>query len=616
MTETVVALERLRRQRPRWTPAYLALARALAAAERLAEAAETLQQALELDPQAPMAWLVFADVLYALGRRAEADAGYMRHLRVAARHPTLLAAGQALHANDIPEAEAHLRLYLKSYPTDIAAIRMLAEVAGRISRYAEAQSLLERCLELAPSFEGARHNYANVLHLRNRPAEALDQIEILLEAAPDNPGHKNLKASVLAQIGDFEGAIAIYEALLADFPVQARLWMNFGHALKSAGQEARAIDAYRRSAELEPQTGEAFWNLANLKTFQFTEAEVEAMSSRLAGARLSDEDRLHFHFALGKALEDRGQYARSFAHYQDGNQLRLSLQPYDPSETSGLVERSKATLTASFFAERRDFGADAPDPIFIVGLPRSGSTLVEQILSSHSAVEGTMELADLSQIVKDLRDAQGDSDQLRYPQILERLTAADFRRVGEQYLHQTRIQRRTDAPFFIDKMPNNFVHAGLIRLALPKAKVIDVRRHPLGCGFSLFKQHFARGQAFAYSLSDIGAYYRDYVALMAHMDDVVPGFIHRIAYEALVENFEAEVRRLLDYCGLEFEVGCLDFHKNSRAVRTASAQQVRRPIYKDATAHWRHFEPWLNELKAALADSPNTHLHDVCTSKQ
>ncbi len=345
--------------------------------------------------------------------------------------------------------------------------------------------------------------------------------------------------------------------------------------------------------------GEAYWSLANLKTFRFDTADLEAMRSQLAQASLGDEDRCFFEFALGKALEDVGEYALSMEQYLHANQRRRAQIAYEPTEMSELVQRSRQVLDADFFEQRRGFGNPACDPIFIVGLPRSGSTLLEQILASHSAVEGTMELPDLLAIARRLTGPRGVS-QLTYPLALAQLSASACRALGDEYLERTRIHRKRGTPFFIDKMPNNFAHVGLIQLALPNARIIDARRQPLACCFSVFKQHFARGQAFSYTLEELGRYYRDYIELMAHFDAVLPGRVHRVNYEELVADTEGEVRRLLRYCGLPFEQGCLRFYENDRAVRTASSEQVRQPIYREGIEHWRHYERWLGPLRDGL----------------
>jgi tetratricopeptide (TPR) repeat protein len=378
--------------------------------------------------------------------------------------------------------------------------------------------------------------------------------------------------------------------------------MSLGHALKTAGRHAESIEAYTSSIAKAPNLGEAYWSLANLKTFRFTPEQTLTMRAQLADAKLSAEDRFHFEFSLAKALEDAGEYQESFAHYREGNRLRRAMIRYDADENHAHVERSKRFFTREFFAQRQGWGCPAPDPVFIVGLPRSGSTLIEQILASHSQVEGTMELPDVAMLARVVGNRTTRPTGAAYPRALEKFSAEELRALGERYLSQTRIQRKTAAPLFIDKMPNNFAHLGFIHLMLPNARIIDARRHPLGCCLSGFKQHFARGQNFTYDLAEIGRYYRDYVQLMAHFDEVLPGRVHRVFYENMVEDTEAEVRRLLEYCRLPFEEGVLRFHENQRAVRTASSEQVRQPIFRDGMEQWRHFDAWLGPLKEALGE--------------
>ena len=513
----------------------------------------------------------------------------------------LLAAGHALATDDLPRAELLLRRRLRARPTDVAAIRMLAELAARLGRYEDAATLLERCLELAPGFDAARQNYAMVLHRHNRPAEALVEVDRLLARNPSDPGCRNLKAVILCRTGDYLPAIALYEGLVAQFPTQARLWLSLGHALKTAGYAARAIEAYRKAAAIEPHFGDAWWSLANLKTFRFDDADLAAMRAQLRRDDLGDEDRLHLDFALAKALEDRGEDAAAFGHYAAANARRLARVPYSAEDNRRRIDRAISLYTEAFFREREGSGAPDRDPIFIVGMPRAGSTLVEQILSSHPQVEATMELPELTSLARILRLQGGDIDSpARYHEALAALDRDALRGLGERYLANTRIQRKTAAPRFIDKMPNNFAHIGLVRLALPNATIIDVRRHPMACGFSLFKQHFARGQDFSYGLADIGHFYRDYVRLMAHFDAVLPGRVHRVLYEDLVADTERQVRRLLDHCRLPFDPACLRFFENDRPVRTASSEQVRQPIHTGGLDHWKRFEPWLEPLRQAL----------------
>jgi len=505
--------------------------------------------------------------------------------------PRLVAAAAAMNANRLPEAEPLLRALLKDDPFDVRAIRLFAELAGRIGRYQDAENLLRRAVELAPGFTPARANLALVLYRTNRAAEALEQLALVTQEDPDNLGHANLAAAANGRIGAFDEALALYARVLRDAPDQPRVWMSYGHMLKTVGQQAEGIAAYRRAIALMPGLGEAWWSLANLKTVRFDEGDIAAMEAALADPALGAEDRWHLDFALGKAFEDRREAELAFRHYAAGNALRRKRIPYKAEDTTAMVDGLIATATPALFAAHGQDGFPAPDPIFIVGMPRSGSTLVEQILASHSQVEGTSELPDVTQLARQIED---------YPQGLAGLSAETLRAMGESYLKTTRIQRHTDRPLFIDKMPNNWVHVPLIRLMLPRARIIDARRHPLGCCFSNFKQHFARGQGFSYDLADMGRYYADYVRLMAHVDAVLPGHVHRVIYERMVEDTEAEVRALLQFCGLPFEEACLAFHRTERAVRTASSEQVRQPIYRDGTEAWKPFEPWLDPLKDAL----------------
>ncbi|HSG56978.1 MAG TPA: sulfotransferase [Paracoccaceae bacterium] len=558
-----------------------------------------LEAEVARNPRSSDAWRALGDAWTARGNVTAADAAYARSIRASTTDPELLRAANALVAGELAVAEPLLRARLKRAPTDVAAIRMLAELASRLGRYGDAEKLLVRALQLAPGFKPARHNFALVLHRQNRAAEALEQIDLLLADDPGNAGVANLKAAVLGRIGEFGDALQLYDQVLASQPNQPKVWMSYGHALKTVGRQADAVDAYRRSIALDPGMGEAWWSLANLKRVTFDAADRAAMRAALATG-LSDEDRFHLEFALGKAEEDAGDYAASFAHYQTGNASRRAMVRYDAAEMEAHVTRSAALFTPEFFAERAGWGCSAPDPVFILGMPRAGSTLIEQVLASHSAVEGTMELPDIPHLAARVGGRKLRSEASAYPEALADLSADDCRALGEEYLTRTRIQRKTQAPLFIDKMPNNFMHIGMIRLILPNARIIDARRHPLACCFSNFKQHFARGQAFSYDLSEMGGYYRDYTLAMAQFDAVQPGAVHRVFYEAVVADLEGETRRLLDYLGLPFEPACLTYYQSDRAVRTASSEQVREPIFRQGLDQWRHFEPWLGPLKAAL----------------
>ncbi|MEI9993803.1 MAG: sulfotransferase [Rhizomicrobium sp.] len=482
-------------------------------------------------------------------------------------------------------------------PAALAQLRRVDDTI-RAADFATARRLLEACLEHAPGLTAARQRYATLLlqHFGD-PAGAAAQAAKLLAAEPKNAAYRAFRAAALGQLGDYDAAIADYEAALALAPEDARLWLQLGHALKTAGRADGAVAAYRMSLTFKPG-GEAWWSLADLKTVRFSAADVAAMRGLVQSA-LPPAERAALHFALGKALEDDGDAASAFAQYDMGNALKRSTLRYDAGELTAYVARARTLFTPAFFAARAGLGSTAADPIFIVGLPRSGSTLVEQILASHSAIEGTMELADMIAVAREAM-GPGPFDFNAYPGALADLDGERLRTLGEAYLARTRVYRRAARPYFIDKMPNNFVHVGLIQLILPNAKIVDVRRHPLACGLSAYKQNFAAGQPFSYGLGDLGRYYADYVRLMAHLDAVLPGRIHRVIYEDLVADPEGEVRRLLAYCGVGFEPGCLRFHENRRAVRTASAEQVRRPISTAGLESWRPFEPWLGPLKSAL----------------
>jgi tetratricopeptide (TPR) repeat protein len=512
----------------------------------------------------------------------------------AIRNPALIEAALALQDNRLHDAEPILKSHLKRDPFDVAAIRMLAELAGRIGRYKDSENLLRRAVELAPSFKAARSNLALVLYRQGRAAEAIDELDQLLDENPDDLGNSNLKAAASSRIGDYEEAVALYEAVLKAQPLQEKIWMSYGHVLKTVGRRDDCIVAYRRALALKPSFGEVWWSLANIKTVLFSDDDLSAMEDALARSDLVEVDRFHIDFALGKAFEDRGNWTQAYGHYDAGNKLRRKNLDYDADNQSRQVARHLGALTPAFFAARAEGGCQALDPIFVVGMPRAGSTLIEQILSCHSMVEGTQELHDIGKIA-------GELAQTGTPlEALANLSPAERSRLGEGYLSQTQINRKTGKPFFVDKMPNNWLHVGLIHLILPNAKIIDARRHPMDCCFSNFRQHFARGQAFSYSLEDVGRYYVDYVTLMKGIDETLPGRVHRVIHENLVEDTEAEVRALLRYLGLPFEEACLRFWQNDRAVQTPSAEQVRRPINRDGMDRWQAYEKWLDPLKSAL----------------
>lgn len=564
-------------------------------------AVSSLRRATRLKPDFAPAWTELAFALRTAGQEDEAAQADLAAVRASTRDPVLIEAAVALGEGRLEVAEPLLRGRLKRNPTDVAATRMLGELAWRLGRVDDAITLLYRAVELAPAFEAARDLLARVLGLTLRIDEALEQTTRLMAAHPGNPLYATRKAGLLVRIGEQDAARQLYDQVLATNPNQPTIWMNLGHVLKTLGRQGDAVAAYRRALALSPTLGEAWWSLANLKTVRFDAGDIAAMKDALTGVSDRD-DALHLHFALGKAQEDREQDAEAFAHYAEGNRLRREDLDYDADATERRSRAQAALFDRAFLAARAGEGHPAPDPIFVLGLPRAGSTLVEQILASHSRIEGTMELPDLMMIGDRLESRVEQGEFASYADVLRALGPADRARLGEEYIERTRIHRKTDKPYFIDKMPNNWQHVGLIQLILPQAKIVDARRHPLGCCFSGWKQHFARGQAFTYDLSDIGRYYRAYVAQMAAFDAAMPGRVHRVIYERMVADTPGEVTRLLEYVGVPFEEDTLAFWRNRRAVRTASSEQVRQPIFTDAVKHWQRFEPWLGPLVAALGD--------------
>ncbi len=564
------------------------------------QAIAALRSAVALDPELAAAWLPLSWHLIAVGDLEGGREAMGQYLRATATDPPLRRAATALCNHRLPEADLLLREYVRQHPTSEPGLRLLAEATIWRHRDHEALGLLTRCLELAPDSPGARFTRAVAYYRLGQAALAQADIAAALITEPQNPAYRAFLAAVCSRTGEDTHTLGLYAALTTEYPSQPKLWMSYGHMLKAAGQQTESVAAYRRTIELDPHHGEAWWSLANLKTVRFDATDIEAMLASLQRPELTPDDRLHFEFAVGKALEDARRYAESFQHYATGNRLRSEDSSYLPVDVTVHVRRCKDILTREFFAARAGQGCPARDPIFIIGLPRAGSTLLEQILSSHSAVEGTTELPDITGLARRIAERETDTELRDYVHLLGTLSPAERQSLGESYLTTTQGHRKLGRAHFIDKMPNNFGHIGLIHLILPNARIIDARRHPLASCFSNFKQHFAVGQLFSYGLEEIGRYYRDYVELMAHIDAVLPGRVHRVYYERMVNDTEQEVRRLLDYCGLPFEAGCLRFYENDRVVRTASSEQVRQPIYREGVDHWRHFEPWLGPLQQAL----------------
>ena len=522
--------------------------------------------------------------------------------RSALGKPALVAVRHALAANRLEEAERALRRHLAGEPEDAAAILLLASIPAKLGWFEEAEALLRRAIDLAPGFAEAESILATVLIQQNRIADALALLDAMLDADPDDAVAAIRKALLLVQTVEYAAALALYETMLGRQPRHILVLLGYGDVLKTVGRAGEAAAAFRRAIELDPAAGEAWWALASLNTVRFTEADTGRMWWLLRQERLSDERRLHLHFALGRALEDECRYEEAFRHFTEGNRIRRAMLPSGWKKSADDVQRSIALYRSEFYAARPEQGCDRPDPIFIVGMPRAGSTLVEQILASHPLVEGTSELPYIDALAQRLA-AEGRRRGAAYEEVVAALGADRLRGLGEEYLHLARAHRKTDRPFFIDKMPANWLHVGLIHLILPNAKIVDARRHPLDCCLSNFRHHFSRGHEFAYSLSDLGDHYREYVRLLAHFDKVLPRRIYRLVHERLVEAPEPEIRALLDHLGLPFDPACLRFHENKRPVGTPSAEQVRRPLSTAGIGRWRAYAPWLGPLHDAFRDA-------------
>jgi tetratricopeptide (TPR) repeat protein len=580
----------------------LELGRAYAAGGRAAEALAAFRRAVTLDDGLADGWRELAAMSFEAGDLQTGDAAYLRYSRLSRDPPELSDAILALADSRLDSAEAMLLRRLRQAPNDVAALRLLADVATRRDDHAQAERRLKRCLELAPGYALARYDLANLMFMLHRHSEVLPLVERLLAVEARNLDYLSLKAQALRFVGRNDEAIALMESAVADHPEEDPAWLLYGHLLREVGQQSRAIEMYRRALAVRPGSGRAYSSLANLKTFRFDGADVTAMQERLAQGTLTGIDRTHLEFALGKAFEDQGRFEASFEHYARGNARYRATIYYDPMAMNAISLRSMAVCTERFFSDRSGWGSGRADPIFIVGLPRSGSTLLEQILASHSLVEGTRELPDIPSIGLEVTSRPNPVGRQGYPEPVGLLERAEIDAFAARYLAQTQMHRPLGKPHFVDKMLSNFVHIGLIQLMFPNAAIIDMRRHPLGCGFSCYKQIFARGLAFTYNLSELGGYYRDYARLMEHFDTVLPGRVHRVHYEQLVADPEGEIRRVLDYCRLPFESGCVRFYDNRRVVQTISSEQVRRPIYSEGVDQWRHYEPWLGPLKDALGD--------------
>jgi tetratricopeptide (TPR) repeat protein len=599
LQDALATLQRFQQLHPGYSRLFQERGHCCLAARDPAGAMEAYLQAVNLNPALPASWKALQVLFKSAGRTAEAETA-AAHVATLASLPVAVVTASSMFADgEVHDAERVVRQFLLQHPDHVEAMRLLARIGVQLDILDDAEFLFESVLAFAPDYHLARYEYVDVLLKVHKYVKALEEIDKLLKLEPRNRSYRILYANACVGLGNQEEGLRVFRELAAEAPAAADIRLSIAHALKTLGRQQQAIESYRAAAEVKPSFGDAYWSLANLKTYRFTDEEIARMRSQESAPTTQLQDRYHLCFALGKGLEDRGQYAESFGYYERGNALKKSESRYRPEPVERNARLQAAVCSQEFFAARQGVGCPRPDPIFIVGLPRSGSTLLEQILASHTEVEGTMELADIPRLVHRLQGREYQEANPRYPGVLAELTAEQLRGFGEKYLADTQVYR-TGKAFFIDKMPNNFRHIGLIHLMLPNAKIIDARREPMACCFSNFKQLFAAGQEFTYSFEDIARYYRSYIELMAHWDRALPGKVLRVQHEAVVEDLEGNVRRILEFCGLAYQPQCVEFYKTERSVRTASSEQVRRPIFKEGLDQWRNFEPFLAPLKAAL----------------
>lgn len=596
--EALATLDILLGENPEYARAHQERGHLFLSLNRSEDAVHAYASAVDLNPALHASLKALVNLEQRAGRQQQAQLARERLDFLTRLPPELVNVLDLIHENKLYKAERLCRDYLQGHKHHIEAMRLLAEIGVRMGIFDDAEFLLESCVEFAPEHVQARIDYVNILIRKTRFEKAHEQARRLLELDPDNPGFQSTLATTLVGLGRFAEGIDLYKKVLEEQPGRHELHLQLGHAQKTTGLLDPAVESYREAYRRRPDFGDAYWSLANTKTYQFKDEELDLIRRYADSAGVGGNDRVHLCFAGGKALEDREDYAGSFEYYEKGNALKLRQTGYRIEKMEARVQAQIDSCTRELFENRPGAGLDCRDPIFIVGLPRAGSTLLEQILASHSMVDGTMELHNILALAQKLRGREAE-DTSRYPGILHELDEDYFRRFGEQYIRDTRVYR-ADAPLFIDKMPNNFLHVGLIRLILPNARVIDARRDPMACCFSCFKQLFGEGQEFTYGLEQVGRYYRAYARLMDHWDRVLPGFVLRVMHEDVVDDLETQVRRILDFCGLPFEEACINFHETERNIRTPSSEQVRQPIYRSGLEQWRNFEPWLDPLKDAL----------------
>lgn len=592
-------LSALKTCRPAYGRAYQEEGHVHIAAGDSRAALQAFRHAVSLNSSLIASWKALAELHASEGESEPASNARREFLKLQALPAELLSVRNMTSEGRHLAAENLCRSFLKTNPKHVEAMRLLADLGVKAGVLDDAEFILESAVEFEPDNAFARFDYIGVLYRRQKYVESLKQARILRDSDPDNLDYQISFANQSVAVGDYDTALRIYQKAIDAQPGNAGLHLVHAHALKTVGQLDGAVEAYRRAYTARPSFGDAYWSLANLKTYRFTDDEVAAMRNREDDSSTLLEDRTHFCFALGKHYEDMRSFAEAADYYERGNALRKSLLHYDAEQMTQRLQLQKEVCDTKLLATKSVYGHPAPDPIFIVGLPRSGSTLLEQVLASHSQVDGTLELPNIPALAFRLGGRGRSDEEPKYPAVLRDLTAEQCREYGKAYIEETRVHR-ADAPFFIDKMPNNFRHIGLIHLILPNAKIIDARRHPMACCFSGFKQLFATGQEFTYGLSEIGTYYRDYVGVMDHWDEVLPGKVLRVQYEDVVADLRTQTERLLTYCDLPFEEACVDYHKTERSIRTPSSEQVRQPIFKSGLEQWREFEPYLDPLKQAL----------------
>ncbi len=613
-TEALAVLARLEEQHPRFSRLHQERGHCHILRGDGPAALAALGEAVRLNPTLPASWDMLEQLYRMQGDAGQAATAGQHLATLKSLPPQIVVASSLLADGDLDPAEDIVRDYLEEDGGNVGALRLLARIRGEQGALDEAQVLLEAVLDRAPDYHAARFDYGMLLLQRQRPLQARQQAERLLKDAPGNRDYLKQYGAACVALGDHEPVVDLYQGLLDHHAVSGeevadlRLWR--ANALKVTGRQTEAITDYRASLEARPDNGVAWFSLANLKTYRFTDEDLARLRAAQARSGLQAMDRVYLAFALGKALEDRGAYEASWAQYAQGNAVRRTLSHWRPETAEACAERLKSVFTAEVFAERCGWGASDPDPIFILGLPRSGSTLFEQILASHANVEGTQELTEIGRYAGELCGLDPDCGLPLDPEALLRLTAGQARALGERFLAETQVHRRLGRPYFIDKMPNNFWHIGLIHLILPRATIIDVRREPMSCGFSNLKQLFGTtNQEFAYGEDDIARYYRTYLDLMAHWEAVLPERVLRVHYEDVIDDLEGGVGRLLAHCRLRFDPACLSFHETKRSVRTPSSEQVRQPLGRQGLTQWTHYAPWLEPLREALGDAVTRYRH-------